>query len=157
QFGRELADKLHYGDSQALDEDERKNGVMDSRQTGERKVVRVYQIWDKEGGKKVRYITEQYQDNYLKVLDDPLLLTGFFNCPQPLTFLAKAHSLIPTSLYHIYENQAKELNKIQRRINHLVDAVKARGFYDGEMGDEIKSLLNVEECGLVPTDKGSSL
>jgi hypothetical protein len=79
---------------------------------GERKTALVYQIWDKDGGKKLRYISPQYNDGYLKVEDDPLELTGFFNCPKPIQFLEKSNDLSPVALYELYENQAKELNQL---------------------------------------------
>lgn len=155
KFGDELATRLRYTDAITGKHDEK--GDTQEKATGERKVTCVYQIWDKDGGRKIRYVSEQIKDTYLLVEDDPLELTGFFNTPEPLIFFQKPHSLIPTALYHIYENQAKELNKIQVRLNHLIDCAKARGFYDGELGDDLKKLFDTPEGGLVPTDKGASL
>ncbi len=124
---------------------------------GERKTACVYQIWDKADGKKVRYISPGYKEGYLKVSDDPLGLTGFFNCPKPIQFIEKSHDLLPVALYMLYENQAKELNRLTIRINKTIEAIKARGVYDSELGDTLGKLMQGDDNELIPTDKSSSL
>lgn len=156
KFGEERANVLVYTENAREEASEYKTQETDQHQ-GARKTVCVYQIWDKAGGKRVRWVSPQYPNGYLLDQEDPLGMTGFFNCPKPLTFLHKPDNLTPTALYVIYENQASELNKIQRRINHVVEAIKARGVYDGALGTEIEKVLSVEECGLVPSDRGASL
>ena len=136
-------------------EDEIKSHEEDSHQ-GKRKTALVYQIWDKED-KKVKYVAPQYKDDYLRVDDDPLELENFFNCPKPLQFVAKPADLIPVALYALYENQAKELNKIQTRLNRVIDAIKVRGVYDGSLGSEIENILKEEDNALLPTDKAATL
>lgn len=128
----------------------------DDEDKGKRKTILVYQIWDKTD-RKVKYITPQYKDDYLKVQDDPLGLSGFFNCPKPIRFVKKSKNLTPTALYKLYENQAKELNRIQIRLNRVIEAIKARGVYDGQMGDEIANILKEDDNSLIPTDKGTAL
>lgn len=160
-FGKGKAALLKYTDSEQEAKDFDDRGVAtssyDDRNEGERKTACVYQIWDKAGGKKVRYIAEQYADGYLKVDDDPLELTGFFNCPKPLMFMEKSNDLLPTALYMLYENQAAELNEITRRISRVVCAIKAKAVYDGELGEDIKNLVEADDNELVPADKSSSL
>lgn len=128
----------------------------DDEQKGNRKTAVFYQIWDKKT-KKVRYIAEQYKENFLKVDDDPLELSGFFNCPRPIQFIKKPSNLNPSSLYSEYKNQAEELNRIQRRINKVIEAIKVRGVYDGNFGDELEKLLKEDDNALIPTDKSSAL
>lgn len=155
-LGEEAAAKLTFtkGQQQA-DRDEEKDKA--DRHQGERETCRIYQIWDKDGGRKVRYLSDTYKDDFLKEEDDPLQLTGFFNCPKPLQFLAKTHSLTPTALYVLYESQAKELNELTRRIKSITKAIKARGIYDSELGDDLKKLMEADDNDLVPADKSSSL
>lgn len=161
-FGEERARTLVYTTENSEDR-ERDDKTEDEKNKGERKTVCVYQIWDKDGDgtldskRKLRYVTEQYQDDFLAVLDDPLGLTGFFNCPRPIQFISKSNDLRPTALYMIYENQAAELNRLTKRINKIVDAIKARGVYDSELGDDIKKLFTADDNELVPADKSSSL
>lgn len=129
----------------------------DESNLGERKTALFYQIWDKEGGRKVRYLCPQYKEDFCAVLDDPLGLTGFFNCPRPIQFVERVHELLPVALYTLYEDQAEEVNSLTRRIKYLIRAIKATGAYDTELGDDIKKILQAEENELVPADKSSSL
>jgi hypothetical protein len=157
-FGADVAAKMTFAKNEddADDEEDGKSNE-ENRNQGEKKTACVYQIWDKEGGKKVRYVSSQYPEGFLKVEDDPLGLSGFFNCPKPMMFMEKSNDLLPVALYMLYENQAKELNEISRRINRVVRAIKAKAIYDGELGDDIKNLVDADDNELVPADKSSSL
>ena len=151
-FGEEMAGKLVYTEAEDKDDEEKR----EPEDQGERRTCCIYQIWDKEK-RKVRYIAEQYKDGYLKEEDDPLQLTGFFNCPRPMQFIEKSSDLLPVALYIVYEQQAKELNRIQQRINRIVEAVKARGVYDGELGEDLSRIMDADDNMLIPADKSSSL
>lgn len=155
-FGEEVAAKLTYSKDNAPHEKDEPKSKEDAHQ-GERKTCRIYQVWDKDGGRKVRYFSDTYKDDFLKEEDDPLQLTGFFNCPKPLQFLKKTHSLTPTAVYILYESQANELNELTRRIKMIAKAIKARGIYDSELGDDLKKLMEADDNELVPADKSSSL
>lgn len=166
KFGKAVADALTYSEAETREPDETKK-TKEDRQLGERKVTCVYQIWDKDGigpdkGKekgtrKIRWISEQYPDGYLDVEDDPLGLSGFFNCPEPLQFVDKTHTLVPTALYTIYESQARELNELTRRIKHIVRAIKARGIYAGDKFAELSKLFEEDDAALIPAENASSL
>lgn len=134
--------------SKAFDEDE--------RNVGKRKTALFYQIWCKKD-KKIKYVCPQDKDKFMKVEDDPLELTGFFNCPEPIRFVQKPSNLTPTALYDLYENQAKELNEIQKRLNRVIKAIKVRGLYDSGLGDEIETILKEDDNALIPTDRAGSL
>lgn len=157
-FGEEVAAKIIYTENE-IDEEKEDNprGSADDRDKGERKTACIYQIWDRDGGRKVRYVSQQFPEDFLKVEDDPLQLTGFFNCPKPLQFIEKSNDLMPVALYCLYENQAKELNRLTVRINRIVEAIKARGAYDSELGEELGNIMKADDNALVPADKSSSL
>lgn len=156
-FTKEIADKLVYTEGEPEGDGKGEKKAKDEAHQGERKTCCIYQIWDKDGGKMVRYVSEAYKEDYLKVEEDPLGLTGFFNCPKPLQFLQKTHSLVPTALYVLYESQAKELNELTQRIKHVTKAIKARGIYDSELGADLAKLMEASDNELVPADKSSSL
>ncbi len=161
-FGKDIAGKLQYSEDEAAEEeavDGRKGRTGDSneRDTGERKTALVYQIWDKEGGRKIRYVSPYYGDEFLAEKEDPLELTGFFNCPRPLMFREKSNDQMPVALYLAYENQAKEVNELTRRISRISRAIKAKAIYDSELGDDIKNLMEADDNAFVPADKSSSL
>jgi hypothetical protein len=129
----------------------------DEEHIGERQTALFYQIWDKDGGRKIKYLCPQFKEDLCAVLDDTLELTGFFDCPKPMQFVERVHDLAPVALYSLYEDQAVEVNDLTRRIKKLIAAIKARGVYDTELGDDIKRILDSEEGDLVPADKSSSL
>lgn len=152
-FGAEIANKLTYT-KPSPDKDETK---PDEDQTNEDlQTCRIFEIWDKDGGKKVRFVSPTYTEGFLKIEDDPLELTGFFPMPRPLKFLRKANDLTVTALYCLYENQAKELNRITVRINKIVDALKVRGVYDSAVG-EIEQVLMQADNKLIPAQNNSAM
>ena len=156
-FGRTIARAIRYTKQASSTNEEARARPKDEKHQGDTKTACLYQIWDKDGGHMVRYLSPQYPDGMLKEEEDPLQLSGFYPCPKPLQFLDKTHTLIPTALFKIYENQAMELNTIQLRINGLVKACKARGIYDGSLGAEIQKLMEADENELVPAESASSL
>ena len=157
-FGPEIANRIEFTVGEDNDDEDGKEGNRtDERDTGERKTALVYQIWDKDDGRKVRYISPHYKAGYLKIQDDPLELTGFFPIPKPLQFIDKSNDLKPVAPYILYENQAKELNRLTRRINRISEAIKARGIYDSSLGGDIENVMKADDNTLVPSDKSSSL
>jgi hypothetical protein len=155
-FGKETANKIKFtlsDEEQAADEDQEHK---DEHQGG-RKTATIYQIWDKDGGRKVRYVSKHFKDDYLKVEDDPLHLSGFYPMPKPIVLLAKSNNLEVTAPYLVYENQSKEINELTRRINRLVKAIKAKGVYDAELGSDIENLMGGDDNTLIPADKSAAL
>lgn len=155
-FGQTMADRLTFRRESMTGETDRKSQKEDQHQ-GERNVAKIYQIWDKDGGRIVRYFSEQVKDAWLKEVEDPLQLSGFFNCPRPIQFIRKTHSLVPTAPYLVYESQANELNQLTRRIKNVARAIKAKGVYDGGLGPDIKKLLEADDNEFVPAETPSSL
>ena len=149
--GKKLAGKLQYSDERDPEEEKKPN-----EEQGEKKVTLIWRIWDKES-RQVLFVSESYADGFLKKVSDPLGVTGFFPVPKPLTLVEKANDLTPTSLYSLYKLQAKELNSLSQRIIRIVHAIKARGVYDGELGDDIRRLMEADDNELIPADKNSSL
>lgn len=155
-LGNAVAVKLTYQSAQA-DRDRPGSRREEDEDAGERRTAVLYQIWDKAGGKKVRYVSPNYPDDELRVDDDPLGLTGFFNMPRPLLFVEKSCSLVPTAPYRMYKSQADELNRITRRIKKLTEAIKARGIYDGSISGDLERLMQKDDNTLVPAEVASSL
>lgn len=116
----------------------------------------VYEVWDKKE-KKVFFVSDGYRRDYLKPpVDDPLGLSGFFPCPEPLKFFARVSSLTPVSLYTFYEEQAAELNTLTIRIKKIIQAIKARGFYDSSI-QGMEALFSSDDNELLPADNVAAL
>lgn len=158
-FGKDKASRLVYNEADETERDEegsRKETPASAADQGERKTVLVYEIWKKKG-RKVCFFSDCYLDGYLKEEDDPLDLSGFYPTPRPLAFLTKTNDLTPSALYLLYENQAKELNRISNRINRVVEAIKVRAAYDGSLGDTLNDLLKADDNTMTPTDNASNI
>ncbi len=148
-FTSEMAANITFTENEEDDDTDRKGDK------NPRKTAIIYQIWNKSD-KSVKWISETH-DGFLKEQEDPLGITGFFPMPKPLMFHRKSNDLMPTPLYALYENQAKELNRITQRLNKVVEAIKVRGVYDGALGDELEEVFEEADNAFVPTDKGASL
>lgn len=154
-FTAEVAGKLTYSPLEEVDSEDNTQS-RDDKTDEDRKVARVYEIWDRAGGEKVRFVAPTYHENYLKVDEDPLEITGFFPMPEPLRFLRKSNDQMPVALYMLYENQAKELNRITTRINKIVEAIKVRGIYAGT-DSALEDLLKKDDNTLVPAGEASAI
>jgi hypothetical protein len=147
-FGAEISKKIQFTVSE---EDEKNHPDTEER----RQTALIYQIWDKNS-KTIKWVSNAH-DTYLKEDDDPLEVTGFFNTPKPLMLHRKSNNLMPTPLYKLYENQAKELNRLTRSINKVAMAMKVRGGYDGNLGELFERLLDEEDNTLVPVENVTAL
>lgn len=118
-------------------------------------LAHIYEVWDKET-KRVFFLAAGYPNDVLKMAEDPLRLSGFFPIPQPLMPFAKISSLVPQTLYAVYEAQAKELNRITVRLRHLIEMLKVRGMYDGTV-EGIDKVLTAEEGQMIPLENVAGL
>lgn len=123
--------------------------------TGGGQLILVHEIWNKVK-REVIFISPGLPGKYLKRVDDPLKLNGFFPTPRPLQFVSKVKTLVPTPLYTLYEQQATELNKVSARIMKILDAIRVRGVYDARIG-EIADVFDSADNGMVPAASMNNL
>ena len=152
-FGEDLAGKVKLQPVRECEEDSDSPSMMDSEDTVE--LGQVFEIWDK-AHRQVLFISPGYPDEPLKVTDDPLELSGFFPCPQPLLLTRRISSLLPVTLYAFYEQQARELNRITLRIQAITKALKVRGFYDSTVAGMDK-VLEAGDNVLLPAENVAAL
>ena len=151
-FGKEIAEELEYTfESEALKAEQSKDTLLPGSTI---KLARLFEIWDKEDKKRI--ILAQGYDDVLDESDDPLELDGFYPWPEPMSFFLRISGLTPQLLYKVYENQAKELNRVTIRINRIIEALKVRGFYDGSI-DGLKALLTSDDNTLLPVQNVDKL
>jgi hypothetical protein len=118
------------------------------------KTAEVWEIWDKDA-KEVIWICPTFEVP-CKVQDDPLSLQGFFPIPRPMYAIENDSTLIPATIYAQYEQQAKELNKISKRINVLIEALKVRGVYDATM-TELSQLMRAGDNDLIAVENATAM
>ncbi len=116
----------------------------------------VYEIWDK-CERKVFWISKSWGSRPLDERDDPLGLDGFFPCPRPLLGTVANDSLIPVPDYVFWQDQAEEIDDLTNRIGQLQDALKVRGFYAGDVKQNLNNLLNSKNNTLIPVPEWQSL
>lgn len=118
------------------------------------KQAAVWEIWCKEDNYVCWYV-----EGCSFVLDqqqDPLELEDFFPCPQPVVATTLTSAFLPRPDYAMAQDLYKELDRINAKLSHLTDAVKAAGVYDKTAGP-VKSLLTTAvENALVPVDNWSA-
>lgn len=114
----------------------------------------IYEVWDKT--RKRVYHLMSGEKKPLKVIKDPLRLKGFFDCPKPLISNMKSDKYIPQSDYVQIEQQIKDINVLQGRINALTKSLRDVGFYDASV-NELNKLQAADDGKLVPIDGLRSL
>lgn len=155
-FGGPVAASIEFTSLRESSSDDDSNSSRDKAGMANVKVAQVYEVWDKDS-KKVYFVSPNYKGDFLKPpVEDPLGLSGFFPCPKPLTFIQKITSLTPVPLYAMYEEQAKELNRVTVRINKLIAALKIRGMYDATV-DGIDKVLESDDNTLIPASNVAAL
>lgn len=157
-FGKTLGAKIELNETEKESEEGQPTEDKWSKKRDDQKGVKlalVHEIWNKVD-RTVIFLSPGYPLAFIKQVDDPLNLTGFFPMPEPLRLFAKIKTLVPTTLYAQYEEQAKELNRLTLRINRIIGACKARGMYDKRVGG-IERLMQQDDNTLLPIEQMAQL
>jgi len=106
-----------------------------------------WEIWDKEK-KKVHWINFGYNQGLLYPLDNPdgippVNFKEFYPWPEPLRLVEDSTSMLPTTMYSLYKEQAEELNILTQRILKMEKALRVRALYDGSM-EEVADLIKAD-------------
>lgn len=152
-FGETVAAKLEYTESSQNGDND--NGTLGDAESKGVKLCTVYEIWDKDS-KKVHFLPEQADAEGLRSVEDPLGLSGFFNCPRPLRFTNRVSGQTPIAPYKMYKVQAEELNLITARINSLIKMMKVRGYYDGSL-EKVDELFSAGDGTMLPLENVAAL
>lgn len=120
----------------------------------------IWEIWDKSS-RQVLWLTHganRKKSQILEIQDDPLRLSRFFPCPQPLLATTTSDDLLPVPDYLLYQDQATELDVLTSRITALSRMIRLRGVYDAS-AEPIQRLLSEfgEESQLIPVDQWSAI
>jgi hypothetical protein len=118
------------------------------------KQAAVWEVWSKDDNYVCWYV-----EGCSFVLDeqpDPLELEDFFPCPQPIVATTLTKAFLPRPDYAMAQDLYKELDRINSKLSHLTDAVKAAGVYDKTAGPIKQLLTTAVENALVPADNWSS-
>ena len=134
------------------------DGRDDRRDDDEQNVYKraeVWEVWDKDT-RKVIWIARSHKDAPLKVEDDTLRLSGFFPIPRPLYAIEQPDSLEPIEEYRQYEDQARELEKISRRIDKIVSGLKVRGMTASQI-KELARVAKADDNEMIVAESGDAM
>lgn len=107
----------------------------------------VWEIWCKRTGRV--YFIAAANCRVIKILDDPLGLTGFFPQPEPVQPIVATGSRTPVCPYTVYKRLAQELDDMTRRIDAIVSGLKVVGFVGADAKD-LEAISEVDDNTLIP-------
>lgn len=116
-------------------------------------VLLVWEIWI-PASREVKFVCNQFRDDFLLEEPYPFDLTSRFPSPEPLCFIRRNFDLTPIPPYELYRKQAEELNEVTRRLHLVIKAIKVRGAYNSQMA-EISQILESDDTALVPVENAS--
>lgn len=152
----ECANLITYEDPRAAAESEASLDDKTQDTQGAPQVSTVYQIWDKTT-QKVYWVSSGLRFKLLEPpVEDPLKLSGFFPCPEPLHFVRRLSKLTPKTLYTFYAQQAEELEEVSQRLRGLIKGMRMRGMYNALI-DDIAKVLDAEENKMIPITNAAAL
>ena len=105
--------------------------------------------------KEIKWVCEDFKKKFLLEEEYPFALTTRFPCPEPLKFFKRNGNLTPVPIYKLYEKQARELNRISTRIDRVVNALRVRGAYNGQMTELEQILSEDTDNALVAVENAS--
>lgn len=85
----------------------------------------IWECWCKETG-KVYWVLDASQ-RVVAIMDDPLGLSGFFPQGEPIQPIKLTGRRLPVCPYSVYRELAAEVDRLTRRIDKIVEGLKARG------------------------------
>lgn len=112
-----------------------------------RELAEVWELWDKREKKVIFFVQDWRQ--VLSEEEDPYGLEGFFPVGRPLQFV-RGRDLTPVPEYRLYRKTAQELTRVTKRIDELVENIRAKSFYSADYKDELSALKNADDNTDVP-------
>jgi len=146
QLGKEIADKLIYKYCGVGLEEEENSKQVEGGDSW--KKAQIWEVWNKKS-KTVCWLSEDVPDIYLREIQDPLQLKGFFPMPKPLYGSLTNDSLVPVPDFKQYSALANLLDKTIAREQALVEDLRVAGVYDAAC-DDIQRLLETGGNRLIP-------
>tara|TARA_R110000787_G_scaffold72134_1_gene160862 strand:- start:482 stop:2590 length:2109 start_codon:yes stop_codon:yes gene_type:complete len=149
RFGPDVGKKIPLTSSKYNDEEQNDAQTTTEKQDAFKR-GEVWEIWDKVG-RKVHWWCPEYK-NMLDSKDDPLGLTGFYPCPEPMTSNVTTTAFMPIPDYVMSEDLYLEVDKLESRISLITEAIKVVGVYDQSSVGVKRLMSEAVENELIPVD-----
>ena len=108
----------------------------------------IVEIWDKATG-KVLWLAKSIG----RIVDerpDLLRLENFWPCPRPLYATTTNDNLVPVPDYKLYQDQAKQLDKLAAKIDGLIDMLQVKGVHDAAVPELARLFKEGGNGDLIP-------
>lgn len=145
EFGEKVAKDMGYNA-----QDANKQAFINKKAT-------IYEVFDKVR-RRVIVLSEDYQGgekddpNVIEDRPDTMKLSGFYPFPKPMLATTTSDRLIPVPYYQIVQDLFEELNRVQRRIFHLVDMLRVRGILNSQHRETLANIFQAPDGHLEPVD-----
>jgi hypothetical protein len=144
RFGEEIANLISYDTKPAITADTSQKVAGAEHQH----LACVYEIWDKESG-TAKWLSKS-MGRILDERPDPLRLENFFPCPRPLFATMTTDNLVPVPDYKMYQDQAKQLDKLSAKIDGLIDMLVVKGVHDASVPELARLFKEATNGSLIP-------
>lgn len=115
----------------------------------------VYEVWCKDSRTVYWYV--KGFETIVDYKPDPLGLSDFFPCPEPLAGNLTTSNFMPRADFTMAQDLYKQINEAQTRLKYLVKACKVAGAYDKNTPELGRLLADGGENRLVPVDNWALL
>lgn len=149
RFGEDIGNKIPLTSSK-YNEEEKSNAESVIEKQDAFKRGEVWEIWDKNS-REVHWWCPDFK-NMLDTKADPLELTGFYPCPEPMTANVTTSAFMPIPDYVMSEDLYLEVDKLETRISLITEAVKVVGVYDAASTGVKRLMSEGVENDLIPVD-----
>lgn len=118
------------------------------------KRAEVFEVWDKTSKRRI-WIVKGFP-RALRVDPDPYELEGFWPTQGPLNAIPDTETMIPVPEFHMYKDQADDLDEITARISRLTRALKRRGVFDQSV-PELRRLARAADNEFIPVENYAAM
>lgn len=136
RFGDELGKKVRLDYSPGKNAETGEDGT-ESKQSF--KKATVYEIWNSTA-RQTYWVSRSYDGDLLDKRAYPIKLSGRFPCQKPIWATQTNGQIAAVPDYLQYQDQAQEMDTLTQRIYVLMDTIRVRYLYAGNMTD-LQNLL----------------
>lgn len=131
RFGEDIGKKIRLDYSPGKNAETGEDG-KESKQSF--KKATIYELWDSTK-RQTYWVSRSYDGDLLDKRPYPLKLSGRFPCQKPIWATQTNGQISPVPDYLQYQDQAQEMDTLTQKIYTLVQTIKVRYLYAGNMTD----------------------
>jgi hypothetical protein len=156
--GEDVAESISYGntDKAYRKRVETDQSEPDGEDTGIFDTAKIFEIWDKFGGRTVTWLTDKEQEPVVKSMNDPLRLEGFFPIVHALRPVNRQDRIRPMVPYAIHKSLFDRYERLTWRITEITKDMRIRGLYDAKAAPDFQKLRECMDGEFIPAETGEA-